>query len=481
MNAVPAHGDNGGDRPGSDGSAGSGSDLSRAADAARSLSRRRFLRAAGFAAASVPLSSALAACSGGSGSDSGTREVRIGYVSPQTGSLSDFSDVDAYTTAAMQDIFKNGIQVGSQRHPVRIIVRDSQSDTNRAAQAASDLIFKDKVDVILVSSSSDTTNPVADQCEANGVPCISTAAPWESWYRGRGGRSDRPFIWTYHVYWGLDDLGPVYKSMWDEVPGGTNKKIGLLLPHDTDGDQFQSKFPNFITSNGYTVPQNAEIRYDNLSADIANSPTAMAGAGAEILCGVPLATDFQTFWRNAATQNQATLKPFFAPKVVTISRALLFQSDLLNLGSLGFNLSTEVSWSPSHQFKSSLSGMTAKALADDFTAKTGKLWVQTLGFTHAMFEVLAKALAGVTSIDDQASIARAIGGVRNLNSMVGPIAFGGGNVVSRNVAKTPLVGGQWQKTKGATSYELFVTTSQNPLIRPTQSFKLPSPGTGSAA
>ena len=33
--------------------------------------------------------------------------------------------------------------------------------------------------------------PVSDQCEANGVPCISTVAPWQPWFFGRGGTRER--------------------------------------------------------------------------------------------------------------------------------------------------------------------------------------------------------------------------------------------------------------------------------------------------
>ena len=31
----------------------------------------------------------------------------------------------------------------------------------------------------LAAVTPETTNPVSDQCEANGVPCISTVAPWQ--------------------------------------------------------------------------------------------------------------------------------------------------------------------------------------------------------------------------------------------------------------------------------------------------------------
>jgi branched-chain amino acid transport system substrate-binding protein len=67
---------------------------------------------------------------------------------------------------------------------------------------------------MLVSSTPDTTNPVSDACEANQSPCISTVAPWQSWFVGRGGQPGQTsFKWTYHFFWGLEDLISVYTDM----------------------------------------------------------------------------------------------------------------------------------------------------------------------------------------------------------------------------------------------------------------------------
>ena len=56
---------------------------------------------------------------------------------------------------------------------VQILNRDSQSNPNRASEVAAQLINNDKVDIMIASSTSDTTNPVADQCELAGVPYSS--------------------------------------------------------------------------------------------------------------------------------------------------------------------------------------------------------------------------------------------------------------------------------------------------------------------
>ena len=73
-----------------------------------------------------------------------------------------------------------------------------------AAEVAAELIKSDKVDLMLVAGTPDTVNPVADQCEINQVPCVSTDAPWQAYFFGRGGNPAKGFDWTYHFFWGAD-------------------------------------------------------------------------------------------------------------------------------------------------------------------------------------------------------------------------------------------------------------------------------------
>ena len=106
-------------------------------------------------------------------------------------------------------------------------MRDSQSDPNRAAEVASRLILSDKIDLMLVASTPETTNPVSDQCEVNGTPCVSTMCPWQPWFFARGGKPDTGFKSTYHFFWGLEDIIGVFLDMWGSIP--TNKVVGRAV------------------------------------------------------------------------------------------------------------------------------------------------------------------------------------------------------------------------------------------------------------
>ncbi len=109
----------------------------------------------------------------------------------------------------------NGLQSGGKTYPVQIISKDSQSSGSRAAEVASELILRDKVDLIVASATPDTTNPVADQAEVNEVPCITTNCPWQPYFFGRNGDPTKGFTWTYHFFWGLEDVIGAFLALWD--------------------------------------------------------------------------------------------------------------------------------------------------------------------------------------------------------------------------------------------------------------------------
>src|SRR5208282_4412006 len=108
------------------------------------------------------------------------------------------------------------------------------STGTRASEVASELITHDKVDLIVASSAPDTTNPVADQAEVNEVPCVTTNCPWQPYFFGRNGDPKKGFTWTYHFFWGLEDVIASYLPMWDSA--STNKVMGGLFPNDADGN-----------------------------------------------------------------------------------------------------------------------------------------------------------------------------------------------------------------------------------------------------
>lgn len=419
--------------------------------AARSFTRRQFLRMAAASGAAAGLVTGVAPTA--VRAQKTGRTIKLGYVSPQTGPLAGFGEADTFVLAGVRKAFGKGVRVGDATHPIEILVRDSQSDPNRAAEVASRLILSDKVDLMLVASTPETTNPVSDQCEVNGTPCISTMAPWQPWFFGRNGKPDTGFRWTYHFFWGLEDIIAVFIDMWNSLE--TNKVVGALWPNDGDGNAWSDAkrgFPPALTAAGYKVIDPG--RYHNLTDDFSAQISAFKAAKVEIVTGVPLPPDFTTFWKQAAQQG-------FRPKIASVGKALLFPRSVEAVGDIGDGLSTEVWWSPRHPFSSSLTGGSAASIAAEYTRETKKQWTQPIGFIHALFEVAADTLKRTGNVDDKAALAAAIKGT-NVNTIVGPVSWAKGPVP--NVGKTPLVGGQWGKGSGFPFDMTIVSNKTAPTI-----------------
>jgi branched-chain amino acid transport system substrate-binding protein len=394
---------------------------------------------------------------GGGGGD-GT--VKIGFTAPLTGPLAGFGEANDFILAGINKLAADGIMLGDKSYKVEIITKDVESNSDTAASRAGELINDDAVDMILAIATPEMINPVADQCESAGVPCLSTLAPWQPYFFPRGGDPAKGFDWTYHFFWGADQLVGVFGDLWSSVD--TNKTVGLLCPNDPDGNALadpKTGFPAGIEAGGYKLVDPG--RFQTLSDDFSSVIGAMKDGGVEIVTGIPIPPDFATFWTQAKQQG-------FNPKLVTMAKAVLFSAAVEALGDAGDGLASEVWWTPNHPFSSSLTGAKAKDLSDQYEAATSKQWTQFVGFVHALFEVCFDVLSRAGTTDKQA-IADAAGATQ-LDTIVGPIAYGK-NGLPKNISPTSLVGGQWQKTSGGKfPFDLLVVNNK-------QSPEIPTNGT----
>ena len=363
----------------------------------------------------------------------GADTFKIGFVSPVTGPLAVFAEPDQFTLNQVKKAVEGGIISGGKKYAVEIVYKDSQSNPNRASSAAAELILRDKVDLVVAGNTPATTNPVADQCELNGVPCITNDTPWQPHFFGRNGDPKKGFDWTYHFFWGLEDVIGTFNGLWTQIP--TNKAVGALWPNDEDGNAWgdaKMGFPPVLASKGFSVVDRG--RFQSPINDFSSFISAFRDANVEIVTGVLPPPDFANFWNQAGQQN-------FRPKIVTVAKATEFPAAVAAFGDRADGLTVEVWWSPAHPFNSSLTGQTSLQLADAYTAATGKPWAMPLGFKHALFEVALDTLKRSGGKDPEA-IRDAIAATQ-LDTIVGPINFKTGPVP--NVSKTPLVSGQWKK------------------------------------
>ncbi len=419
------------------------------------IDRRRFLKTSAAAGAVVAASPLFAPAV-----HAANAKIKLGYVTPQTGPLAAFAASDDFNIKGFMEATKGVVEAGGKTFDLEVVVKDSQSNPNRAAEVAKELIVSDEIDLMLVASTPETTNPVSTQAEIEQMPTISTMAPWQPWFIGRqadpagGPPAWKPFDYTFHYFWGLEDIIGVFVNMWNQLD--TNKVVGGLFPNDADGNAWGDPVngvPPAFTNAGYKTVDPG--RYQDLTDDFSAQIAAFKTAGAEIVTGVVLPPDFTTFWNQANQQG-------FKPKAVSVGKAILFPESVEVLGEAGNNLSSEVWWSPSHPFKSSLTGQSSAELAQAFEKAANRQWTQPIGFVHSLFEVALDVLKRAGDPKDSAALLAAIAAT-NVDTVVGPVKWDGAGLppfAAKNVAKTPLVSGQWRR-KSDGKFDLVIVDNQN--------------------
>ena len=392
----------------------------------RSVSRRQILKGAAGLAAAPALGRANVAFAA-------PKTIKLGLVMPQTGPLAFFTEHIPFVLGQLQKTLGGKVKIGGTTHPYEIVTKDSQSNPNRASEVAQELILQDKVDLILAFATPETVNPVADQCEINGVPCITNDAPLEPYFFGRHGDPKKGFDWTYHFFFSGHELAEAMMPYWRRLP--TNKVIGGLWPNDGDGIAQSRDFPPLFKQNGFSVvdPGRFDMPASSYNAQIA----AFKAANVEIIQGVLPPPEFTTFWNGCAQQG-------YKPKVVYVGKACEFPPAIDPLGDRALGLSVEVWWSKFHPYHSGLTGQSSLDLANEYEAFSHRQWSLPLGFRHALFEVAFDVLKRTQSLDKPASIRDAIKAT-DYKSIVGNIDFKKGPLP--NCALTPLVVGQWEKGK----------------------------------
>jgi branched-chain amino acid transport system substrate-binding protein len=416
------------------------------------FSRRDLLRATGLGASALALSPLLDACgigSGKSGGGAGTKSIKIGFVSPRTGAAAGFGEPDAYVLKLARSAFASGLTIGGTKYDITILDRDGQSDPQRGSQVANDLINGQGIDLMLTTSTPETTNPVSDACEAAGVPCVSTVVPWEAWYFGRGAKptDKKAFTYAYHFCFGVEQFHQAYTHLWPQVP--TNKKVGVMWPNDSDGNAIREALGPLLTKDGYTIVDPGA--YTDGSNDYSAQIARFKSEGCEIFNTFPIPPDFATFWRQAAQQG-------YRPKIVQVAKTGLFPSQIESLGAIGTGIASGAYWTPTFPYASSLTKISSKALGDGYQNEVGKQWTQQLGPSLALFDVAAAALQAAPDPKDKAKLAATIGTL-SVDTPVGKLEWGKGP--NGNVVTTPIIGGQWVPAASGSKYKLDFVLCEN--------------------
>ncbi|HKE98664.1 MAG TPA: ABC transporter substrate-binding protein [Actinomycetes bacterium] len=435
------------------------------------LTRRGFLQVLGGTALATGAATLASGCSRPEApSLMLDRRIRIGWVSPLTGSRSADGESDNFNLNLIRRYLERGLAIGGSRYGIDVVVKDSQSAEERAIQVTEDLIDFDRVELVLtMGGGSETVLPVSSTCERRGVPCLSTIGAWNNWVLARDHTFDQPFHWTYHFFWGHRENVSVFIDMWNEMD--SNKVVAGLWPDDAGGKEAANRetgYPSKLIPAGYTVvdPGRYENQNNSLAPDFTKLVATITKARPEpdILTGNPLAPDFNEIWTKL---NE--LK--WVPPFVTIARGVQLPRNIEALKPTGDGISTSITWHPTFPFRSSLNGMTCKQLAEAYTEQTGRqLTYHNLGLGHAIWEVAIDVLRRAGGSEDREAVVDAMSRTK-IDTIGGRIDFTNPARPHHNVSVLPLLGGQWKEGDGHTFDLVIVSNKQLPQIPLTGEFE----------
>lgn len=379
----------------------------------------------------------------------GGRPIKVGVAAPRTGALALFAVPMEWYVSHIKEATKDGVLCGDgTTRQLDIIIRDTQSDSNRAASVTADLIQVDGVDIMTAGGSPDTVNPSADQCEALGCPGLFNQSPWQAFAYGRQ-IPEEGFKWTYLHDIGSEQTITNFVYMFDQVPN--NKVVGMLFANDADAVAWMdpSAAPKVFAEKGYTLV--TPDYYMEGAEDFTQQISVFKKEGCDIICGTNNPPSFINFWKQAYQQG-------YQPKLVSSGKALIFASAVEAMGDIGNGLIGEVTWHPRWPYKDSVTGWDGAQIVEDYEAVTQTQWTCALK-GYALMEWVVDIFKRAANPEDKESVVEAIAN-SNFTNIVGHCDFTSPIDVNtwhpvKNVYKAAYSGGQWVKgTKNP--YELHL-------------------------
>jgi branched-chain amino acid transport system substrate-binding protein len=377
--------------------------------------------------------------------------IRIGWVAAMSGPGALFGEPVGFVKAQMEKLFSGGLQIGGKSYSVEILLRDSQSSINVATQAAIELMTREKVDLIVASESLAAIGG-GQMATVTRTPIVSSILPSDAIVGIRGGPeaySNKGTPWGFHFCFSTSDIGAAYVGMWEPVRKRLNDTVAVSFvdqPASRGLADPQHGLPATLGRSNYKIVDGGMFKME--TQDFSNQIATFQQANAQIISGFMFADHFAGMWRSAAQSG-------YRPEIATVAGAFLFPGGVEALGNRGDGMSTEIWWSPKLPYSSSLSGQSAKDMAAEWEATTGKQWTAVLGYTHAIWEVALAGLKASGDPKDKAALQAALAKL-NLETVVGKVDFASSQIPG--LASTPLVAGQWRKVKnGKFKYDLVVT------------------------
>lgn len=276
---------------------------------------KRTMMMAGAAVAAL----ALAACSGGNAGDGGDgggsasgETIKIGAALPMTGALASFGPmIEAGYQQLVDDVNADGgIEIDGTSHQVELIVRDSESDSTKVAEASRSLVLDDGVVGLLGSVTPPLAVPASTVAEAEQVPFVGTLTPVQSWLAGN------PEGWSYawNFFFDEDDMTALQYKVADLTE--TNKKVALFTDNAEDGTVMGALWEEKASEFGYEVVQRAIFPVG--TTDYTQYINELKSSDADVLIAQMIPPDAMALWKQLKAAD-VDLQLAFAEKAASTS------------------------------------------------------------------------------------------------------------------------------------------------------------------
>ena len=410
-------------------------------------------------------------------------EILIGCPAAVTGAASSFGEGGVFGyQAAVDDINELGgiyIEEYDARIPVRLVVRDNESNPLNAADLAEELILTDDVDFLVNVGPLDFNVFVAPKAEQYEVVHMCGPGPLESWLEQREA-ADTDWEYSWGVSFAIaippaegdfryGQEGYTMFSVWlgalEEILDQTNKKIALMASADPDGTGWYHAFAPEAESIGCEVYR-ADEEYGLLPPDTDDFTSVInewKNADCQLLWSNCPAPFFGTFWQQARSLG-------YEPKQVFATRSGLFYRDVVAWGGdLPLDICNEMFWHPSIQGTEGIGDTTPTSLHERWVAETDQPLHQIMGWCYAIAQTLFDAIERAGTFEDSAQVKAALAET-DLMTIYDRVVFD-----ENQWSRIPVEFGQWQEATGEWAWQNEIVYSPHAFIPETGDFIFPIP------
>jgi branched-chain amino acid transport system substrate-binding protein len=337
----------------------------------------------------VPLTLAVAACSGGSSAGPSNADAHVvksgsaivlGTTLPLTGSLDRLGQpLEAGYQQEIADVnAAGGIAIGGTREKLKLVVLDNGGDPGRAASQAAELVRQDHAVALLGSATPQIVMPTAVVAEQLRVPLVTSQMPVEAFASG-----DKTG-WTYSWDLFYDERQQAADAAKALATAAGNKKVVLFTDNEPDSVVERPLYEAAFKADGLDVV--GDYTFPVGTTDFSSFVADAKANGAQLVAGQLAPAD------GTALLKQLT-SPVFRPKAAFLAGTSDTGYQSPSLGRLAQDTLSAGYWSPGQASPGQLA-IIGPTLGKKYSGSAG---YAPAAVAYAVAEVLTDALAAAGS------------------------------------------------------------------------------------